>query len=187
MTDATETVLAGLYNHPTSPVPVQPPAAQPTGSAVYDHPTSQPASEADPGRLYDAAAMWEPAIGPGLDRLAREAGLAPAERRQYLEQAAAWSAELGLSEGDVTRLHNLIVSGLIETPEPAQVRAWADKAERDNIYGMGSRAEYQTRLGLVQGYLARRPQLARLLEESGAGNHPDVVHALLQRAYSLPK
>lgn len=125
-----------------------------------------------------------PHVADSLDRLSDAGTMTSDQRDAFLTDAALAFNDADVSAPMAPRIFGHIARGAISPPDEATSREWAVESRRllRETYG---EAEADRRLKTVREFLGARPRLQKLLNDSGAGDHPDVVVTLAESAHRL--
>lgn len=146
-----------------------------------ESPTADAPNAAD--ILFDPVKSYGSSLKGNVDTLRDTTGMSEADAQQHLTTAANFFSDARINRQEAESLHALLVQHM-HKPASAQVRdEWATQTRRElrTVYGSGADA----RLAQARTYIKQHPEIARQLEASGIGSHPNVVMALVKRAQDL--
>lgn len=157
--------------------------------APADQPSEETAADQFFGSPESIASAYEPQLRDTLDAFAilggPELGGPEAEgvRTTLAQEAAAVFHDAGIPPEQAASLHSLVVTTLKTPASDSQVADW----RRDSLEWLRTNHTqgHENELKRVREFTNARPGLKRLLEQTGLGDHPAVVRAMMQNANRL--
>jgi hypothetical protein len=166
---------------------------KPTADVLYPAPPPN-AGAAEQTRDRDVAdilfgsetlvSSYGPVLADAADRLSDRTGMSQQERDAHIAEMATTFDDARILPEPASRLHALVVQHIGKPVDDATVDQWATEARRQlrDRYGL---EESQRRIEIAKQFIANRPTLAKLLEDTKLGSHPDIVVALTENPERL--
>ncbi len=131
----------------------------------------------DTRRMYDAQTTYRDVVNDGAFLAA---GLAPEVAQLVVAEIRETLADLGLSANEARVLVADCEASSNTERDAKTLDAWRDAATEalNKEFGQGA----FDALKAARGHVQRDPRLARILSETGAGDHPGVVLAIARGA-----
>lgn len=143
-------------------------------------------SDRDTDLFYGGSVIqgYEPRLSDAVNALVDEKGWTPQQRADYVQTVATALHDARIDPDEGTRLHTLLAGHLVKPADDATAQQWAADARRQ-LRELHGHEEGTRRLELAKRFIAERPALQQLLNESGAGNHPEIVMALARNPHAF--
>jgi len=126
---------------------------------------------------------YKPSLQGTINRLRDQTGMTAVESEALMLETSRFFEGAGIQSGEAQGLHSLIVSHLKRPPSDEMLNDWAAESRQRLRERYGDDAD--KKMEAVNKYVTAHPTLAKQLNESGTGSHPDVVLRLAERADRL--
>lgn len=153
--------------------------------------TGAPAARSDDDvadALYGDPAIvgktYELSMQDSVNRMTDHLGWSEQQRTEHVQAVALAFQDARIPPGPAGTLHSLISQYSTEPADDATMKGWAVETRRAlrEQYGI---TEGDRRLEVARQFVSRRPELARLLNETGVGSHPEFVKSLVESPHSM--
>ncbi|MDQ6769844.1 MAG: hypothetical protein M3Z54_07650 [Gemmatimonadota bacterium] len=128
-------------------------------------------------------ATYEPSIGESINQLRDRTGMNEADSAKLLTETSQFFHGANIPPGQAVNLHSLIVKHLQEPASNELESEWATESRRQLREKWGDDAD--RRMEKVKEFVNSHPTLAKQLNDSGVGSHPEFMRALVERANNL--
>ena len=125
---------------------------------------------------------YEASLRDSLDVMGSR-GLDEASRVAHLSETAQLFHDAHIDPVHAGTLHGLLVHHAAKPATPDMVSEWAEEANAAAYAKYGKDAPQ--RFEAARAFVAARPDLQKLLADTGLGSHPRLVSALLENAHRL--
>lgn len=171
-----ETLMTSDAEQTNASGPASEPTAQPEATAAPDAGQQQQSTEAP-------AAEGQPEGAPESYEFTNTDAMDPEVLGQYAEVAK----ELGLSQDAAQTILDKVLP-TIQSRQQEQMQAisqqWADQARTDKEFG-GEKLDENLALAKRALDAYATPELRNLLNDSGLGNHPEVIRFMVRAGQSI--
>lgn len=136
------------------------------------------------GSVETLVSSYGPVLADATDRLSDRTGMSQQERDAHIAEMATTFDDARILPESASRLHALVVQHIGKPVDDETAGQWATEARRQlrDRYGL---EESQRRIEIAKQFIANRPTLAKLLEDTKLGSHPDIVVALTENPERL--
>lgn len=124
---------------------------------------------------------YRPAIDDSLGLVSDVAGWTEQERTAHTLSLSHAFNDAKLSAGEASIVASNIAQYSKAAPDEETVRGWEIESRRALREQYGT-AEGDRRLALAAEFVANRPELRELLNQTGVGSHPKVVRMIAEKA-----
>lgn len=124
------------------------------------------------------------AIQDSTNGLTDSYGWTPEQRDAHMADMVHAFHDAHVRPDHASRLHSLLAHHARNRPDDTTVSKWSVETRKQlrERYGL---EEGDRRLATAKAFIANRPALRQMLNDSGVGSHPDFVTALVEHSHLM--